>query len=70
MDSGLYGVDLGIGVLAAALMGATFGLLHSGFTVYLGASQHVTGIGITLCIINWVLCFSFVIAEFHNPAKD
>ena len=42
------GADLSIGVLAAALMGATFGMLHAGFTVYLGASQHVTGIGITL----------------------
>lgn len=42
------GADLSIGVLVAALVGATFGLLHAGFTVYLGASQHVTGIGITL----------------------
>ena len=30
------------------MVGAAFGLLHAGFTVYLGASQHVTGIGITL----------------------
>ena len=36
------------GVLFAALMGALFGLLHAGFTVHLGLSQHVTGIGITL----------------------
>jgi general nucleoside transport system permease protein len=42
------GADLSVGVLAAALVGAAFGLLHAGFTVYLGASQHVTGIGITL----------------------
>ena len=42
------GADLTTGVLAAALVGAAFGLLHAGFTVYLGASQHVTGIGITL----------------------
>lgn len=35
-------------VVFAALVGATFGLLHAGFTVYLGLSQHVTGIGITL----------------------
>ena len=42
------GSDLATGVLVAALVGAAFGLMHAGFTVYLGASQHVTGIGITL----------------------
>ena len=42
------GADLSTGILAAALVGAAFGLVHAGFTVYLGASQHVTGIGITL----------------------
>ena len=42
------GTDLSTGILAAALVGAAFGLVHAGFTVYLGASQHVTGIGITL----------------------
>ncbi len=45
------GGDLWTGVLFAALVGATFGLLHASFTVYLGASQHVTGIGITLLAI-------------------
>ena len=40
--------DLWGGVLFAALVGATFGLMHASFTVYLGVSQHVTGIGITL----------------------
>jgi ABC-type uncharacterized transport system permease subunit len=42
------GGDLWGGVAFAALMGAVFGLLHAGFTVHLGLSQHVTGIGITL----------------------
>jgi simple sugar transport system permease protein len=42
------GGDLWTGVLFAAFIGALIGLLHSGFTVYLGLSQHVTGIGITL----------------------
>ncbi|MCZ4280291.1 ABC transporter permease [Kiloniella laminariae] len=42
------GGDLWSGVLFAAFVGALFGLLHSSFTVYLGLSQHVTGIGITL----------------------
>jgi len=36
------------GVVFAAAMGALFGLLHAAFTVHLGLSQHVTGIGITL----------------------
>ncbi|BCR03445.1 ABC transporter permease [Desulfuromonas versatilis] len=36
------------GVLFAACVGAAFGLLHSLFTVYLGLSQHVTGLGITM----------------------
>ena len=42
------GGDLWGGVMFAASVGAIFGLLHSIFTVYLGLSQHVTGIGITL----------------------
>ena len=36
------------GVMFAACIGALFGLLHAVFTVYLGLSQHVTGIGITM----------------------
>ncbi len=42
------GGDLWTGVLFAALVGALFGFLHAVFTVFLGLSQHVTGIGITL----------------------
>ena len=42
------GGDLVTGVLFAAFIGAMFGLLHSGFVVTLGLSQHVTGIGITM----------------------
>ncbi len=42
------GGDLWVGVLAAALVGATLGLLHGFMTVPLGLSQHVVGIGITL----------------------
>lgn len=36
------------GVLFAAFIGGLFGLLHSLLTVYLGLSQHVTGLGITM----------------------
>jgi len=35
-------------VLFAAAVGAAFGLLHALFTVHLGLSQHVTGLGITM----------------------
>ncbi len=42
------GGDLYSGLVFAAFIGALFGLLHSGFAVYLGLSQHVAGIGITL----------------------
>ena len=42
------GGDLWTGLLFAAFIGGLFGLLHSGFTVYLGLSQHVSGIGITM----------------------
>jgi len=42
------GAPLPLGVLAAALVGACFGLLHAGLTVPLGLSQHVSGLGITL----------------------
>ncbi|MHA1525288.1 MAG: ABC transporter permease [Alphaproteobacteria bacterium] len=42
------GGDLWGGVVFAATVGAMFGLLHASFTVYLGVSQHVTGIGITM----------------------
>jgi len=43
-----HGADLWTGILAAALAGAIFGLLHALLTVTLGLSQHVTGLGITL----------------------
>ena len=42
------GGDLWGGVIFAAFVGATLGLLHAAFTVNLGLSQHVTGIGLTL----------------------
>jgi simple sugar transport system permease protein len=42
------GASLWTGVAVAAFVGALLGLLHGVFTVILGLSQHVTGIGITL----------------------
>lgn len=51
------GADLWIGVLLAAAVGMFFGALHSLLTVYLGLSQHVTGIGITLLAANLAYFF-------------
>jgi simple sugar transport system permease protein len=42
------GGDLWTGVLAAAAVGAAFGLLHAILVVPFGLSQHVAGIGLTL----------------------
>ncbi|MEO8159560.1 MAG: ABC transporter permease [Betaproteobacteria bacterium] len=42
------GAPLWLGVVAAALTGAVFGLLHAGLTVGLALSQHVSGLGVTL----------------------
>ena len=42
------GAPLWLGVLAAALTGAVFGLLHAFLTVGLALSQHVCGLGVTL----------------------
>ncbi len=40
--------SLWLGVLVAVLTGALMGALHALFTVALGLSQHVCGIGVTL----------------------
>jgi simple sugar transport system permease protein len=42
------GASLWGGVLAAAAVGAAFGLLHAALTVGLALSQHVAGLGITM----------------------
>jgi general nucleoside transport system permease protein len=42
------GAPLWAGVAVAALTGAALGLVHAGFTVLLGVSQHVSGLGLTL----------------------
>ncbi|NTG36540.1 ABC transporter permease [Agrobacterium rhizogenes] len=43
-----HGADLWTGLLIAAIAGGVLGLLHSGLTVTLGLSQHVSGLGMTL----------------------
>jgi len=42
------GADLWTGVAVAAAIGMDLGLIHGVFTVPLGLSQHVTGLGLTL----------------------
>ncbi len=42
------GLNLWGGLIAAAVVGSLFGLLHAILTVPLGLSQHVSGLGITL----------------------
>jgi ABC-type uncharacterized transport system permease subunit len=59
------GGDLWLGVLAAALGGALFGLLHAILTVQLGLSQHVTGLGITL----FASSFSYYVFRLVVPVS-
>ena len=64
------GADLTTGILYAALVGALFGLLHANFTVYLGASQHVTGIGITLLASSLsYFAFRLILPSSTTPPK-
>jgi simple sugar transport system permease protein len=51
-------------------VGALFGLLHTNFTVYLGASQHVTGIGITLLASSLsYFAFRLILPSSTTPPK-
>ena len=64
------GGDLWLGVLVAALAGASFGLLHALLVVPLGLSQHVTGIGITLLATSVsYYCYRLILPEVTTPPK-
>jgi len=64
------GGDLWTSLLIAGSCGAAFGLLHAGFSVYLGLSQHVTGIGITLLASNLAyFVFRIVLPGATTPPK-
>ena len=64
------GGDLWGGVLFAAFVGALFGLLHSLFTVYLGLSQHVTGLGITMLASSLsYFVFRMMLPDVTTPPK-
>ncbi|MDK3016497.1 ABC transporter permease [Pseudodonghicola flavimaris] len=60
------GGDLWLGMLAAALGGAVFGLLHAVLTVVFGLSQHVTGLGITL----FASSFSYYVFRLAVPTSS
>ena len=65
-----HGGDLWSGVLFAAACGALFGLLHAAFTVHLGLSQHVTGIGITMLASALAYyTFRMLLPETSTPPK-
>nr|WP_225938724.1 ABC transporter permease [Kovacikia minuta] len=64
------GANLWLGVLLAAGVGILLGCLHGLFTVYLGLSQHVTGIGITLLAANLAYFFYRVLLpQATTPPK-
>ena len=64
------GGDLWTAVLVAAAAGALFGLLHAIFSVYLGLSQHVTGIGVTLLAASLsYFAFRMLLPDVTTPPK-
>ena len=64
------GADLYSGIVFAALIGGIFGFLHAIFTVYLGASQHVTGIGITMLASSLgFFSFRLILPSSTTPPK-
>ena len=64
------GGDLWFGVAIAALTGIAIGALHGLFTVPLGLSQHVTGIGITLLATSLTYyVYRLVLPEVTSPPK-
>ncbi len=64
------GYPLWIGVVAAAAVGAAFGLLLAFLVVPLGLSQHVTGIGVTLLAMSLSYYFyRIALPEVTSPPK-
>ncbi len=64
------GMGLWGGVMVAAVSGGLFGILHSLFTVYLGLSQHVTGLGITMLASNFsYFMFRMMLPDATTPPK-
>jgi simple sugar transport system permease protein len=63
-----YSGNLWVGVVVAAATGALMGAIHALFTVGLGLSQHVCGIGITLfCTGLAYFLFRLLFQDSSNP---
>ena len=64
------GADLWSGVLFAAAIGMIFGLIHGIFTVPLGLSQHVTGLGLTLlCTSLAYFTYRMILPDVPSPPR-
>lgn len=64
------GADLWTGVLFAAAIGMIFGLIHGLFTVPLGLSQHVTGLGLTLLATSLAyFTYRMILPDVPSPPR-
>ncbi len=64
------GADLWTGVLFAAAVGMIFGLIHGLFTVPLGLSQHVTGLGLTLLATSLAyFTYRMILPDVPSPPR-
>ena len=61
------GGDLWGGIVFAAIVGMIFGFLHSILVVYLGLSQHVSGIGITL-LASSISYYAYTCLLYTSPS--
>ena len=66
-----HGGDLWAGAMVATFAGIAFGLLHGVLTVWLGLSQHVTGIGITMLATSLsYFIFRILVPETAKPTIE
>ncbi len=64
------GADLWTGVLFAFAVGMIFGLVHGIFTVPLGLSQHVTGLGLTLLATSLAyFTYRMILPDVPSPPR-
>jgi general nucleoside transport system permease protein len=64
------GADLWTGVLFAFVVGMIFGFIHGIFTVPLGLSQHVTGLGLTLLATSFAyFTYRMILPDVPSPPR-
>ena len=64
------GADLWTGVLFAFVVGMIFGFIHGIFTVPLGLSQHVTGLGLTLLATSLAyFTYRMILPDVPSPPR-